>query len=48
MAICPHCHHKLCEANVNHDNRIVALSFSALLMLLSSMFYPFYPLVVMV
>ncbi|WP_235591426.1 paraquat-inducible protein A [Pseudoalteromonas sp. H71] len=41
MAICPHCHHKLCEANVNHDNRIVALSFSALLMLLSSMFYPF-------
>ncbi|MBB1288332.1 paraquat-inducible protein A [Pseudoalteromonas sp. SR43-6] len=41
MAICPHCHHKLCEADVNHDSRIVALSFSALLMLLSSMFYPF-------
>lgn len=41
MAVCPHCHSKLCAANVNYDSRIVALSLSALLMLLSSMFYPF-------
>ena len=41
MAVCPHCHSKLCVANVNYDSRIVALSVSALFMLLSSMFYPF-------
>jgi paraquat-inducible protein A len=41
MAICPHCQHSLCHANINYDNRIVALSLSAILMLLSSMFYPF-------
>lgn len=41
VAVCPSCHHKLYEADVNNDTRIVALSFSALLMLLSSMFYPF-------
>ncbi len=41
MAVCPYCHSKLCAANINYDARIVALSISALLMLLSSMFYPF-------
>jgi paraquat-inducible protein A len=41
MAVCPHCQHKLCQADINNDSTIVALSFSALLMLLSSMFYPF-------
>lgn len=41
VARCPHCGHKLCKANTNYDSRIVAFSISALIMLLSSMFYPF-------
>ncbi|ATC84553.1 paraquat-inducible protein A [Pseudoalteromonas agarivorans DSM 14585] len=41
MAVCPHCHHKLCEGDVNNDSKVVALSIGSLLMLLSSMFYPF-------
>jgi paraquat-inducible protein A len=41
VALCPHCRHKLSAADVNRDSRVVALSFSALLMLLSGMFYPF-------
>lgn len=41
VAVCPHCHTKLCSANLNNDARIVALSLSSLIMLLSSMFYPF-------
>lgn len=41
VALCPRCNHKIRGVNVNHDIEIVALSFSALLMLLSSMFYPF-------
>lgn len=41
MAVCPHCHSKVCSADVDYDQRIVAFSLSALLMLVSSMFYPF-------
>ena len=41
VALCPRCNHKIRGINVNNDIEIVALSLSALLMLLSSMFYPF-------
>ncbi|PCC10662.1 paraquat-inducible protein A [Pseudoalteromonas sp. JB197] len=41
VATCPHCGHKVSDSDTDHDSRVVALSFSALLMLLSSMFYPF-------
>ena len=41
VALCPRCSHKVRGININHDTEIVALSLSALLMLLSSMFYPF-------
>lgn len=41
MAVCPHCHSKISSANINYDHRIIALSLSALMMLVSSMFYPF-------
>lgn len=41
IAVCPHCRTKLSSLNTNNDTLIVALSISALIMLLSSMFYPF-------
>ncbi|WP_372763039.1 PqiA/YebS family transporter subunit [Pseudoalteromonas sp.] len=41
VALCPQCQHKLSAGDVNRDSRVVALSVSALLMLLSGMFYPF-------
>ncbi|MBQ4833706.1 paraquat-inducible protein A [Pseudoalteromonas sp. MMG010] len=41
IAVCPHCQHTLCHANINFDRRVIALSLSAIIMLLSSMFYPF-------
>jgi paraquat-inducible protein A len=41
VALCPRCNYKIRGINVNNDIEIVALSLSALLMLLSSMFYPF-------
>ncbi len=41
MAVCPHCNTKLSVSKANQDSSVVALSLSAILMLLSSMFYPF-------
>jgi paraquat-inducible protein A len=41
MAVCPHCNTKLSVSKANQDSSVVALSLSAIFMLLSSMFYPF-------
>ncbi|MCO7250203.1 paraquat-inducible protein A [Pseudoalteromonas sp. Ps84H-4] len=41
VAVCPHCKTKLSSSQANQDSAVVALSLSAILMLLSSMFYPF-------
>tara|TARA_B100000700_G_scaffold208718_1_gene229468 strand:- start:2886 stop:4124 length:1239 start_codon:yes stop_codon:yes gene_type:complete len=41
VAICPHCNTKLSASQANQDSMVVALSLSAIVMLLSSMFYPF-------
>ncbi|WP_065979168.1 PqiA/YebS family transporter subunit [Pseudoalteromonas lipolytica] len=41
LAVCPHCNTKLLSSQANQDCHIVALSLSAIVMLLSSMFYPF-------
>jgi paraquat-inducible protein A len=41
VAICPHCNTKLSASQANQDSMVIALSLSAIVMLLSSMFYPF-------
>ncbi|MCF2860572.1 paraquat-inducible protein [Pseudoalteromonas ruthenica] len=41
VAQCPHCHSSLNASNVNNDPKVVALTLSAIILLLSSVFYPF-------
>tara|TARA_Y100000310_G_scaffold291600_1_gene319668 strand:- start:2003 stop:3241 length:1239 start_codon:yes stop_codon:yes gene_type:complete len=41
VALCPHCNTKLSTSQACQDSTVVALSLSAIVMLLSSMFYPF-------
>jgi len=41
VALCPHCNTKLSASQANQDSMVVALSLSAIVMLFSSMFYPF-------
>lgn len=41
VAICPCCKSKLSSAQNNNDRSVIALSLSAIIMLLSSVFYPF-------
>ena len=41
VAHCPHCHSELLKSSHNTDAHVIALSISAIILLLSSVFYPF-------
>lgn len=41
VALCPHCHSHLDVADVNNDSKVIAFCIAAMIMLLSSIFYPF-------